>query len=55
MMTPFEWVVGDSSKDRSHGDRAATNSSPTTALHHTTGHYQIQSCPPSLGLRISDT
>ena len=22
-----------------HGDRAATNSSPTTALHHTTGHY----------------
>ena len=24
----------------SHGDRAATNSSPTTALHHTTGHYR---------------
>ena len=26
----------------SHGDRATTNSSPTTALHHTTGHYHLE-------------
>lgn len=39
MMMPFEWVVGDSSKD--HTVTASTSNDETghRALHHVKGHY----------------
>ena len=42
MMTPFEWVVGDSSKDHTVTAPTTNTRASHRQLHHTTGHYSLR-------------